>query len=75
MALLFYLLLVWLSGSVTFSWGWFFVALIFSLRDAKVVYRYKYTNNPDLGDEEIIQKYKNSVNSNKKKSKLSKQKQ
>jgi hypothetical protein len=53
MALLFYLILVWLSNSATFSWGWFFIALLFSSGEAKTIYRYKYTNNPDLDETEF----------------------
>jgi len=53
MALLFYLLLVWISDIVTFSWMWFIVSLLFSLGNARTIYRYKYTNNPDLVDEDV----------------------
>lgn len=49
MALLFYLLFVWLSDSVSFSWGWFFVALIFSSQDTKTIY--KYTSDKSLEGE------------------------
>ncbi|MDP2704888.1 MAG: hypothetical protein Q8O71_00580 [bacterium] len=53
MPLLFYLILVWISENVTFSWGWFIVALLFSLGRAKTTYKYRYTNNPDEDEEEV----------------------
>ena len=52
MALIFYLLLVWISKTVTFSWVWFIVAFLFSADSARTVYKYRYTNDPDLVDEE-----------------------
>lgn len=53
MTLLFYLILVWVSNTVTFSWIWFIIALLFSLDGARTVYKYKYTNNPNLMDEDF----------------------
>jgi hypothetical protein len=46
MAILFYLAFVFFSKEVTFSLGWFFIALLFSGNEAKTVYR--YTTNPAL---------------------------
>jgi len=48
MGSLFYLILVFFSDKVEWSWGWFFVSLLFSGGE-KIVY--KYTNNPDLDGE------------------------
>lgn len=46
MAAAFYCALVFFSQDVTFSWGWFFLALLFSGNEAKTVYR--YTTDPAL---------------------------
>lgn len=47
----FYLLLVFLSESVEFSWIWFLVSIVFS--SSEVVYKYKYTSDPKL-DGQVI---------------------
>ena len=53
MAVLFYIILVIFSKQVTWSWLWFFVSLIFSAEYGRTIYKYKYTRNPDLDEEEI----------------------
>ena len=49
MGTLFYIVLVLFSG-VEWSWGWFLVSLLFSGGERVI---YKYTNDPDLDDEEV----------------------
>jgi hypothetical protein len=50
MGTLFYIILVFFSDKVEWSWLWFFVSLFFSGSERVI---YKYTNNPDLeGSEE-----------------------
>ncbi|OGD69090.1 hypothetical protein A2996_00215 [Candidatus Campbellbacteria bacterium RIFCSPLOWO2_01_FULL_34_15] len=51
MTLLFYLLFVWISDAITFSWIWFIVALLFSAKPTRTVYEYIYTNDPELADD------------------------
>jgi len=53
MAVLFYIILVIFSKQVTWSWLWFFVSLIFSAEYGRTIYKYKYTRNPDLDEEEV----------------------
>lgn len=46
MTIIFYLIFVWVSDQVTFSWIWLIVALFLSGGEAKKIY--KYTTNPEL---------------------------
>jgi hypothetical protein len=51
MALAFYLLLVFFSEDVNFSWGWAILAFLFSSQEAKKVYR--FTTDPQLDGKEV----------------------
>lgn len=37
MTLFFYLLLVWISDSIYFSWGWFLMAVVFSIIESSKI--------------------------------------
>ena len=51
MTVIFYLILVWLSEQVTFSWIWLIVALFLSGSEAKKIY--KFTTDPRLEGKEV----------------------
>ena len=51
MAITFYLVLVFFSEQVTFSWWWLLIALLFSGQEAKKIYR--YTTDPTLDGTEV----------------------
>ncbi len=51
MALIFYLLFVYFSPNVKFSWSWFLIALLFSFRDKKIIYKSRYSPVAELFDD------------------------
>lgn len=57
MAVLFYIVLVIFSKTVSWSWLWFLISLVFSaFEGSRIIYKYKYTAEPDLeGEEEEIE--------------------
>ena len=53
MATLFYIILVFFSDKVEWSWWWFLISLLFSgATEGRTVYKYIYTRNPCLDKEE-----------------------
>lgn len=51
MAVLFYCVLVFFADSVTWSWWWFLIALLFSSKETKTIY--KYTTDRYLEGREV----------------------
>ncbi len=51
MTIIFYLIFVWISEQVTFSWIWLVVALFLSGGEAKKIY--KYTTDSSLEGKEV----------------------
>lgn len=51
MAVLFYCILVFFADSVTWSWGWFFVSLLFSADQGRTIY--KFTTDRSLEGKEV----------------------
>ena len=51
MTTVFYVVMVIFAG-LSWSWGWFILSLLFSL-SAREVIKYKYTNDPNLDEEEV----------------------
>lgn len=53
MATLFYIILVFFSDKVEWSWWWFFISLLFSsATEGRTIYKYMYTRDPHLDGEE-----------------------
>jgi hypothetical protein len=50
-AWIFYLLLVFFSEDVKFSFLWLLVSFLFS--GSEIAYKYKYTSNPDLEGKDV----------------------
>lgn len=53
MAMLFYLLLVWIRPDVNFSWGWFIVSVLFSGNDTRYIIRRENNTGEVISEEEV----------------------
>lgn len=57
MVTIFYIILVWFTY-LRWNWWWFLLSLVFSAlasRADRIIYKYKYTNDPRLNEEEATE--------------------
>ena len=53
MAVIFYIILVFFSDKVEWSWWWFFISLLFSgATEGRTIYKYIYTRDSSLDGSE-----------------------